>query len=188
ENRPRCAEDFVDDGPAASTSKVADLLGVSQAALFRRFGSKERLLIEALAPPQTPAWVAALSDGPDHRPLAEQLIEIAETAAVYLREHVPRLSALTASGVRHEAIFAHYEDGPPVLGALRAITAWFERARRLKLIDEDTDPQSAAVLFMGAVQFPAFLNHLPIPAKRRPLGPKTLTKTVALFARGLERQ
>ncbi|MEM6532303.1 MAG: helix-turn-helix domain-containing protein [Myxococcota bacterium] len=179
-------EVFVDDGPAASTSKVAELLGVSQAALFRRFGSKERLLLEALAPPKTPRWVAEMAEGPDERPLVQQLTAIARSASDYLSAHVPRITALCASGISHDALFDHYAEGPPVVVALRALTSWVRRAQRRGLVVKGVDPRSVAVLFLGAVQFPAFLNHLPNADERPRIDQKTLEKTVALVARGLE--
>ena len=45
---------LLEHGPGVSTAKIAKAVGMSQAALFKRFGSKEDLLIAALMPPHLP--------------------------------------------------------------------------------------------------------------------------------------
>ena len=45
---------FLEQGPGASTQSIADRLSVSQAALFKRFGTKRDLMIAALMPPVPP--------------------------------------------------------------------------------------------------------------------------------------
>ena len=42
---------FLEHGPGVSTQVIADRLGISQPALFKRFNTKEELMISALLPP-----------------------------------------------------------------------------------------------------------------------------------------
>ena len=58
---------FLRYGPGVSTETIAAGLSLSQPALFKRFGTKKALMMSALRPPPTPAWVVALDDGPDER-------------------------------------------------------------------------------------------------------------------------
>ena len=69
---------FLEHGASVSTTVIAKRLGVSQAALFKRFGTKEDLLVAALRP--GPEMVRELLDwlaeGPDERPIPEQLLDL----------------------------------------------------------------------------------------------------------------
>jgi AcrR family transcriptional regulator len=108
-------------GPAVSTALIAEHAGVSQATLFKRFGTKEALVVRALAAPECMAFVDVLAAGPDARPIPEQLAAAgAEILAFYTRM-VPAVQALFAAGVRPDCAFAG-EVPPPLryafMGAL----------------------------------------------------------------------
>ena len=49
---------------------------MTHTTIFNRFGSKEALMIAALAPPEEVPWVAALEAGPDDRPIREVALDI----------------------------------------------------------------------------------------------------------------
>ena len=55
---------------------IAEDLGVTAPALFRRFGSRNDLLTAALRPEERPPFIADLELGPDRRPVETQLVEI----------------------------------------------------------------------------------------------------------------
>ncbi|MEO0811276.1 MAG: helix-turn-helix domain-containing protein [Myxococcota bacterium] len=178
---------FVEHGPAASTSTIAEQLGVTQPALFRRFGSKEDLMLAALTPPQHPEWVRHVESGPDDRPLRDQLLDLAGRATQFLSEIIPCVTVLRSSGVDPQTLMQRYQKGPPPMLALQALTGWFERARDTGLVDSDFSPRVAANLFLGAMHLPAYLSHLashsdrPVPVVFPPLA-----ETVELIARGME--
>lgn len=179
---------FVEHGPAASTSTIASELGVSQPALFRRFGSKEDLMLAALAPPQHPEWVVRVRRGPDDRPLREQLLEIANRATAFLAEIVPCVTVLRASGVAPETLLSRYAEGPPPLLAYEALRGWFERARDAGLIRSVISPEVAANQFLGAMHLPAYLSHIGMSHGGAPVTVSfpPLAEMVDLLARGLE--
>ena len=180
---------FLRDGPSATTSTIAESLGVSPPALFKRFGSKEALMLAALAPPQLPDWVQAVQAGPDARPLREQLLEIATRGARFLENLVPCVAVLRASGVDREALFAQYEQGPPPMLALRAITGWFERARDRGLVPPETDAFTTSHLFLGAIHLRAFFGHV-MMGREHDLpnisDPRFLESIVDMLTRALE--
>lgn len=151
---------FIQQGPQTPTTAIANALGISQPALFKRFGSKEELMLAALAPPADPDWIPLLENGPDNRPLRTQMHEIGTALVRFMKEAAPALMVLRASGIEPETLLACYEQGPPPLVAMRHLTAWFTRAQVQGLVREDTSPQSAALTYFGAIQFPVFMDHM----------------------------
>ncbi len=68
---------FIENGPHASVEMIAQKLGLSQPALFKRFGTKRKLMIEALRPPTEIPWITNMENGPDRRDFPTQLKELA---------------------------------------------------------------------------------------------------------------
>jgi AcrR family transcriptional regulator len=58
-----------------SAAEIGRELGVTHTTVFNRFGSKDALMLAALAPAEEAPWVATLEAGPDDRPIREQLGE-----------------------------------------------------------------------------------------------------------------
>lgn len=177
-------EAFIEGGPSVSTAVIAERLGVSQAALFKRFGTKEALLVAALVPPERPSWVRMVEGGPDDRPLTTQLVEIGMAVSAFFEELVPRIMTLRSHGVCPHELYREHETPAPVSGK-RAMAAWLERARGRGLI-RDVDPETAAMLFLGSLHMRAFLHHIEgTPSDERPLEDQ-VTRLVDMLCRGLE--
>src|SRR5262245_46947359 len=119
---------FVAGGPQVSVATVAAKLGISHAAILQRFGTKERLMIAALGPPETVPWTARLDAGPDERPIPEQLVELGREMSAYFEELGAKLSILHAAGIGPARIRRGRKEPPPAQ-AFRALTAWFTRAQ-----------------------------------------------------------
>jgi len=149
---------FLEHGAGVSTALIAERLGISHGVLFQRFGTKEQLLRAALLPALEPPWLAQVRAGPDDRDLREQLRELAEVISDYLESIVPGIAVLRAAGFRLESMSARREELPPVR-ARAEIAAWFTRAGdrgRLRV----PQPEHAADLFLGALQFRPSMQHL----------------------------
>ena len=164
-------ECFLEHGPAASTVEVARHLGISQAALFKRFGSKSNLLWKALAPPEIPPWLPLVEAGPDDRDGDEQLRELAGEISRFFAELVPCFSVLRAAGVEFPEALHRYTIPPPVR-AFRAMRAWFARAREKGVVGP-VDPDAAALSWLGSLAFRHFVGHIlpglvPDPQKHPP--------------------
>ncbi len=177
-------EAFLEHGPGVSTTTIAERAGVSQATLFKRFGTKEELMVAALLPMGKPAWLTDLEDGPDDRPLAVQLTEQAERVASFLGVLVPCMSVLRAAGIDHQQLFRSF-DAPPPLMARAAITAWFRRAQARGLMDAAVDPQAASTAFLGSLQHRVFLEHLMGEATAPAATPESIAALVDVLVRGL---
>ena len=91
-------EVFIEQGASAPTATIAERLWLSQAALFKRFGTKEELLIAAVRP-LPPPWLEQVQQGPDERPIPEQLKELGLQIAEFMDDLVPRVGVLHAAGI-----------------------------------------------------------------------------------------
>lgn len=154
-------ECFLELGPQAPTSAIAERLGVSQAALFKRFGSKETLLLRSLAPPEKPAWVDLCELGPDDRPFDEQLIEIALAIARFFGEVIPCLAVLRASSSPDhiEALMGEHKVPPPVRGT-EALVLFLRRAQKSGHLRQDLDARVFVSALLGSLMHRAFLSYV----------------------------
>jgi len=149
---------FLEHGASLSTTAIAEALGVSQAVLFQRFGTKERLLIAALAPNPRPPWVDRFENGPDDSDIREQLLDIATEFTSYFEEVVPCITVLHEAGLGIDDVCEEC-DAPPPLQIHRILASWLERAASRGLI-ETSNTQALALAFQGALQIRPFLSHI----------------------------
>lgn len=151
-------EVFLEQGASVSTTAIAERAGVSQAVLFQRFGTKERLMLEALMPPSNQPWQDQVAAGPDEREIDVQLRELAGEISELFERITPAISVLRSAGYCVKEMFEPGRQPPPLRGHL-VVTQWFETARAAGRIDVD-DPAAVAMAFIGALQAQAFLNHI----------------------------
>ena len=64
---------FLQHGPQVSPQVIADAVGLSQPALFKRFGTKTRLMFRALVPAGAPHFVKLLAEGQDERDISARV-------------------------------------------------------------------------------------------------------------------
>jgi AcrR family transcriptional regulator len=136
-------------GPGVSTTVIAEAVGMSQAALFKRFQTKERLIIAALCQPPTDLPILdMIRQGPGPRPIEDQLIAIGTLLLALFRNLVPCISMMAAAGIDTRVLSR--PDSPAILGR-KAWTQWFEAAQaqgRIRKIDS----AATAVAFIGMLQ------------------------------------
>ncbi len=183
-------------GPAVPLDQVAASLGVTGPALLKRFGNRQNLLVQALLPPENPAWRVEAMKGPTDEPFEEQLLRLFRQISGFMSELVPCMSALRESGIQLDPSKFADDRGPR--GAVRVLREWLEAARRKGLIDT-VETETAAFSMLGALQLRAFLSHIAkeefSPASQdkylaelaglvtRALGPKQQTSSRAAPAR-----
>jgi len=146
----------VEQGPHVSLDYVAERLGVTAPALFRRFHSRHDLMIAALRPEDQPSFLAHIDAGPDERPIADQLVEMFTQIGSFLALTLPCVTALRESGLSLDEI---WKEEPPPLRTVRALAGWLDRARRRGLIEIE-DAQATAIAILGSLQAPIFFRHL----------------------------
>ncbi len=176
----RCC--VLERGAGVSLDVVAERLGVTGPALLKRFGNRQELMLKALLPPESPAWMAEFERGPDARPLAAQLEEHFGRLWTFFEGVIPCISALRESGVPHEKMFESKRNSP--VNSIRVISKWLEKARGAGLIDAEA-PETVATAMLGAVQIRAFTAHVAKVTYSTRSNREYLDDLVELFTRAL---
>ena len=89
EIRSAVRKGVLEQGPQVSLDLIAERLGVSAPALFKRFGSRNALLLASLSFPEHPRFIALLEKDPDERSFETQLHEIIDAHMQFLDESWP---------------------------------------------------------------------------------------------------
>lgn len=174
---------FLEHGPSVSTDVIAQELGVSQAALFKRFRTKQELMVRALIP-RSPPWVADLEKGPDERPVLEQLHELAAKMDAFLVQQMPCISVLSAAKTQPSKVLNWEKEGWPGLRSHRAVVAWFTQLADAGRIVAPS-PSSLATAFGSSLQVPHFMRHA-LGAAAPELDPNYREQIVEMFWRAIE--
>ncbi len=179
---------FLEHGPSVSTTVIADQLGVSQAALFKRFGTKDELLVAALrpGPEQLDALLAWIDAGPAPGPIRPQIIDLAQRLRDRFAEFLPRMAVLRTAGLQRPSGCGEHDphrELPPVR-LQRAVTAWLERAQGSGSLSP-ADAGAMAYAILGAVHLQSFLTFM-AGADAQAASDESLDALVASLWRGLQ--
>lgn len=137
-------------GPSVSAKRIAEALGVSAAALFKRVGTKHELIRRALVGVDVPGFIKSLEHGPDDRPVREQLLERALEIDAFFAKAMPAIAMLKAAGFCPGDVFKDQKVPPPIR-ALGALRSFFESLRAQGRVAFD-ESEAVAVAFMGSLQ------------------------------------
>ena len=149
---------FFEHGPSVATDVIAERLGVSPQALFKRFHSKHDLMIAAVAPTGQAPWIPMVEAGPDDRALPEQLTDILMELAEFFVDISRRMSVLRWSGMDPKKILERYDEAPPLVD-IRVLSGWLERAADRGLIRE-IDFRATAMMMLTSMHGPAMLTDM----------------------------
>jgi AcrR family transcriptional regulator len=147
-------------GPQVSVEAIAADIGVSGQAVLKRFGSRNGLLIRAFQPPPMPDFLTTIGNGPDTRPFATQLSDLARDMAGLFAAQAQDFALLrwTPAEIKESLMPPGTEPAPVV--AVREVTAWLERCATAGVIRRGIDFESAALAFLGALQVRAVLEFV----------------------------
>ena len=155
----RVAEAVLEQGASISTKSLAEGVGLSEGALFKRFGTKREMILEALVPPAIPTLFGLLEAGPDpDRSIPEQLVEIGEAVLNFFSVMLPRDLVLRTMGLTLPEIFERYDEPPPVL-AVRGLASWLEKAQDQGLVRSGSMHGVSRAIF-GSMHMECFTSHL----------------------------
>lgn len=138
---------FVEHGAAASTREIARQAGVSEAVIYQRFGTKERFVLAAMAPPDFD--VETLFSRRSGSPLTH-LESIALGMLGYFRDLIPVLVPLLADPAFDFEEFARLHPAAPTNQLRARLDAYLHELRARGEI-EAADPSAAALVFFGAL-------------------------------------
>lgn len=149
---------LAEKGATVSTQFIADQLGVSQATLFKRFGSKVNLLQKSVAlPMKVHSILERLLAEPTEMPIQEQLEELCLMFLEFFDEALPVWASLNSAGLAFDCDLS--SDSPPVL-VREYFTSWIERLRVQGKIRTEVDSESVALALIGAVQYRSVRIHI----------------------------
>lgn len=151
-------ECFYEHGPSVATDVIAEQLGVSAQALYKRFQNKHELMLAALAPSGKAPWIPLVEAGPDDRALETQLAEILHELAEFFVDISRRMSVLRWSGMDPRKLLERYDEAPPVTD-IRVLSRWLQRAADTGMI-RPLDFRATAMLMLTSMHGPAMLTDM----------------------------
>ena len=154
-------EAFFELGPAAPVSDVARRLGVTQAALFHRAGSKEALMLKALCPGAPHALAAFAQPLSAADSLHTQLEPTLLSLLSFLRQAIPGLMILRGASISLEKAVP---PGPPPPVAMRAALASFLSVAAERNLTTLADSTATADAILGALEARVVNAYLGGPA------------------------
>jgi AcrR family transcriptional regulator len=91
-------EVFLEYGYGGSTLEIAKKSGISEASIFKRFSTKEKLFFAAMGVPDVPRWINELNALAGKGDIKQNLVNICLKILDFFREMMPRLMQLQARG------------------------------------------------------------------------------------------
>jgi AcrR family transcriptional regulator len=150
-------EVFLERGPMATTLEVARRAGVSEGTIFKRFATKDELLVESMrlcGPALSADRTVELLAMPTLRDALEALVQ--ELLAFY-RTVMPRMALMASCHLPPSKFFAAHDEPPPVqnIKALMLYVRAEQRAGRMR----DCDPEVVARSLVGATMSYCFAEQ-----------------------------
>ncbi len=149
---------LIEHGPGVSTTLIAVKAGVSQATLFKRFGTKQDLLVAALAPRPDPTLLALLAKGPTGAPMPVQLEALATALVAFFEQMLPCIMTLRAAGLSPREVFPDGVESPLV--ATRRLLGQFFASAQAQGRLTGSAPAALALQFIGASKELAFQRYV----------------------------
>lgn len=176
---------FLDRGLGATTAEIAKVAGISEGTIFKRFGTKDSLFLEAMGLSGQPAWAESLMESCGQGELAETLEGIAWRVLEFFLEIIPKMAMLMSCHLSPEEIFRAHEDPPPLRG-LRLMRGYFAEEQRLGRIRPEADAEVLARMFLGGLHSFAWNEQTGIN-ERMPMEPSVFIRGfVAVLLDGAE--
>ncbi|MBU7581666.1 MAG: TetR/AcrR family transcriptional regulator [Nostoc sp. TH1S01] len=116
---------FLQQGFGGSTVEIAQLAGISEASIFKRFSTKEELFFAAMGLPERPLWMKELENLCGKGNLKENLIQVCFQILEFYSEVLPRFMMLHSRGSALPETCAKREQGP--MQDVKVLTSFLER-------------------------------------------------------------
>lgn len=174
---------LIKHGITSSSKFIADEVGVSQATLFKRFGTKEAIIQRALLTPIAGHKIFALiQKEPSKDSPVEQIEKLLLSLLHFFEEVVPSMMMLRSKGGALHSIWKG-DNSPPVV-MRKMLTQWVERLQtmhHLRKIPAD----SIAFAMLGSAQHLAIRKHILHDTTMTNTDEEYLSSIVELFWNGI---
>jgi AcrR family transcriptional regulator len=150
-------EVFLERGPSASTHEIARRAGVSEGTIFKRFGTKDELLIHSMRMIQSPVTDEVTDGLLATEDLGEALTSLAGVLLSFYRSIIPRMTLISSCHLRPEEFFAADLEPPPIR-VIKSVMNYVhaeQNAGRIRICD----PEIIARNLIGAMISFAFAEH-----------------------------
>jgi AcrR family transcriptional regulator len=137
---------FWDHGMEASTANIAQKAGISEAAIFKRFSTKQDLFMAAIGIDSHPAWVKILEKGQPRQDFKVELTEIMHEMLAFYQDMTPRVLMMMAP----LALLRSKQFVPPPIRDYQLISKFLDHAIALGYV-RDCDTRMIAHLIVGTV-------------------------------------
>jgi AcrR family transcriptional regulator len=151
-------ECFLEHGANVSAQVIADKVGISQPALFKRFGTKEELFLQAVVPSDDFPVIEWIDASPSSDPFQPQLVQMLEQVWEMLKWVMPRVRLLRESRLPRGTAMSRYKTPPPVM-LIRSIAGFIERAQEQGLVRPNLNPQFVSQWIFGALMGQFYLSE-----------------------------
>jgi AcrR family transcriptional regulator len=114
---------FLEQGIGASTLAIAERIGISEAAIFKRFLTKQALFMAAMGISQNPPWVKALTQATPTENFKAEVTEILRQMLAFYQEVLPQVIMMMQKGNHIQPPMP-----PPPVRDARLLASYLDRA------------------------------------------------------------
>jgi AcrR family transcriptional regulator len=137
---------FLAQGAGASTLDIAALAGISEASIFKRFGTKQALFLRAIGIAESPLWVNRLATHSPTQAIQFELLDLCKDMAVFYQDFMPRVMMLMTSGNLPQPP----QFPPPPIRDSQLLATFLNRAIAQGYL-RDCDALTVAYMMIGAI-------------------------------------
>jgi len=170
-------------GVSVSTQTIADELGVSQATLFKRFGTKDALIQKALLQPIVEHRIFdELQSLSSQNNVMSGLSCLCLSLLSFFEDTLPSIMMLRSTGCNVPSILRS-KDSPPMV-MRRKLTEWFDLLQKNGRI-RPTSSENLALAIIGVIHHRAFRLHILLESNLADDNEKFVSSIVDVFWQGI---
>ena len=175
---------FLSEGPSVSTARIAANCGISEGTLFKRFGNKNQLFMEAMNCFSLERPLQALRSPTNQEDPVDSLIRISLELLSFFRILIPRMMTIWASHSMDPRQFLQGEESPPKK-LLDEVTLFLEQQdAEGKLQIEDAEV--VARMLLSTMHNLAFFETMGLPSFKEEPEERYVRRMLAVMGLGKE--
>jgi AcrR family transcriptional regulator len=168
---------FLEDGMSASTLAIAEKAGISEAAIFKRFGTKQALFFAAMGIGENPPWVKDLPRRQPTAAIKAELTELCHEMVAFYQEVLPRVMMMMVQN--KQSFPPMLPPPPPPVRDTQLLASFLERAINQGFI-QSSNAKTTAHMVVGAIVnyviMTTIAKKMPIPFQAPPVAPETFVE------------